>query len=298
MTTVITPSPYLRDGLRRLVAGLRKDAETVRLNLAQAEQDVAAARQLLAEAEAQHQRAKDQVNALDAEIAFFEEQAERTPPAYDPDAALAATGLMPTEETVPYAEHVGHRVDVLTTDLERTRGHLVRIANGWLTLRTPEGEMSIPDEQVRHVARAEGSLYLEDGDPDDLTAPGVADSRAQVAPHLPPSVPHEPAGPDATHCPTCESPEPSLHPAVSGGGEVTHICDDPFHGPVPHEPAGVPVATSGPTVTMPDTGLNPPPLPPANPTGEPRHAKPARPGLLARLTGGHRIVHDEQDGDA
>ena len=89
---------------------------------------------------------------------------------------------------------------------------------------------------------------------DDLTAPGVADSRAQIAPHLPP--------------------------------------------PVPHDPAGVPVATSGPTVTMPDTGLNPDPLPPAPPTAEPRHAKPDRPGLLARLTGGHRTINDEQDGDA
>lgn len=31
-------------------------------------------------------------------------------------------------------------------------------------------------------------------------------------------------------CPTCGSPEPRSHPAVSGGGEVTHICPDPFHG--------------------------------------------------------------------
>jgi hypothetical protein len=32
-----------------------------------------------------------------------------------------------------------------------------------------------------------------------------------------------------TSCPTCQSPEPRLHPAVSGGGEVTHVCSDPFH---------------------------------------------------------------------
>lgn len=270
MTTVITPSPYLRDGLRRLVTGLRKDAETVRLNLAQAEQDVAAARQLLAEAEAQHKRAKDQVNALDAEIAFFEEQAERTPPAYDPDAALAATGLMPRDQEAP--QHTGGNAE----DCPVCRPQIDQ----------PGG--------VLYPWHCPGN-----GDPDDLTAPGVTDSRAQVVPHLPPPVPHEPAGPDATHCPTCESPEPSLHPAVSGGGEVTHICDDPFHGPVPQDPAGQLVATHGPTVTMPDTGLNPDPLPPAPPSAEPRHAKPAdRPGLLARLTGGHRIVHDEQDGDA
>ncbi len=126
--------------------------------------------------------------------------------------------------------------------------------------------------------------------------PPAARTPAEVNAALTPPVPHEPAGPDATHCPTCESPEPSLHPAVSGGGEVTHICDDPFHGPVPQDPAGQPVATHGPTVTMPDTGLNPDPLPPAPPTAEPRHAKPDRPGLLARLTGGHPII-TAQDGD-
>jgi hypothetical protein len=32
-----------------------------------------------------------------------------------------------------------------------------------------------------------------------------------------------------TQCPTCQSPEPRLHPAVSGGGEVTGICPDSFH---------------------------------------------------------------------
>lgn len=215
MTTVITPSPYLRDGLRRLVTGLRKDAETVRLNLAQAEQDVAAARQLLAEAEAQHKRAKDQVNALDAEIAFFEEQAERTPPAYDPDAALAATGLMPRDQEAP--QHTGGNAE----DCPVCRPQIDQ----------PGG--------VLYPWHCPGN-----GDPDDLTAPGVTDSRAQVVPHLPPPVPHGPAGP---------------------------------------------------LMTMPDLGparerLDPPPG-----QGTHTHAK-DRPGLFARLTGGHRIVHDEQDG--
>jgi flavin-dependent thymidylate synthase len=36
---------------------------------------------------------------------------------------------------------------------------------------------------------------------------------------------------DILRCPTCTSPEPRLHPAVSGGGEVTRICQDPFHSP-------------------------------------------------------------------
>ncbi len=34
-------------------------------------------------------------------------------------------------------------------------------------------------------------------------------------------------------CPSCQSPAPGLHPAVSGGGEVTRICPDPWHTPVP-----------------------------------------------------------------
>ena len=38
---------------------------------------------------------------------------------------------------------------------------------------------------------------------------------------------------DPFHCPSCASPQPSMHPAVSGGGEVTELCADPFHGPPP-----------------------------------------------------------------
>ena len=34
---------------------------------------------------------------------------------------------------------------------------------------------------------------------------------------------------DAFACPDCGSPEPRLHPAVSGGGEVTRVCQHPFH---------------------------------------------------------------------
>lgn len=32
-------------------------------------------------------------------------------------------------------------------------------------------------------------------------------------------------------CPTCDSPEKRLHPAVSGGGEVTKKCLDAWHNP-------------------------------------------------------------------
>ena len=38
-----------------------------------------------------------------------------------------------------------------------------------------------------------------------------------------------PAPGDAFACPDCGSPEPRLHPAVSGGGEVTRVCQHPFH---------------------------------------------------------------------
>ena len=34
-------------------------------------------------------------------------------------------------------------------------------------------------------------------------------------------------------CPTCNSPQPSMHPATAEGGEVCHICPDQFHLPIP-----------------------------------------------------------------
>lgn len=37
------------------------------------------------------------------------------------------------------------------------------------------------------------------------------------------------AGPDPFRCPTCESRQPSMHPAAGDGGEVTSLCPDPFH---------------------------------------------------------------------
>ncbi len=30
-------------------------------------------------------------------------------------------------------------------------------------------------------------------------------------------------------CPTCDSPQPSMHPSAGSGGEVTRLCDDGFH---------------------------------------------------------------------
>lgn len=40
---------------------------------------------------------------------------------------------------------------------------------------------------------------------------------------------------DPLLCPTCDSPQPSMHPAVGGGGEVTALCVDRFHA-VPSRP--------------------------------------------------------------
>ena len=37
-------------------------------------------------------------------------------------------------------------------------------------------------------------------------------------------------------CQTCGSPQPSMHPAIGGGGEVTHVCPDAFHGAAPGGP--------------------------------------------------------------
>lgn len=41
--------------------------------------------------------------------------------------------------------------------------------------------------------------------------------------------------PDPLRCPTCDSQQPSMHPAVGGGGEVTGLCADRFHA-VPGRP--------------------------------------------------------------
>jgi hypothetical protein len=44
------------------------------------------------------------------------------------------------------------------------------------------------------------------------------------------STPDKPQPFDKSRCPTCDSPDPRMHPSVSGGGEVTARCSDSFHG--------------------------------------------------------------------
>lgn len=264
------PSPYLRDRLLQAADGLRKDAEGARLNVAAADQDVAAARALLAEAEAHAARARAEVDGIEAGIAWAQAHAATITREIDADPAakLRATGLMRHEPKpvdpgpVSATLYQDNGLPMVWSDLDPPGGYVCAVYEtaGGPGIDMPNG--------TRICGRpVESEPCDQHGAPDDLTAPGVADSRAQIAPHLPPPVPHEPLRIDTVH--------------TSGTG------------------AGQLVATSGPTVTMPDTGLNPPPLPPADPSAEPRHAKPAdRPGLLARLTGGHRTIPGDQDGDA
>lgn len=279
-----TPSPYLRDRLLQAADGLRKDAETARLNLSEAEQDVAAARALLEEAEAHRDRAKAAVDGIAHDIAWCEAQAAHREPAYDPDAALAATGLMPAPDDGP-----------VSATLYQDNGLPMiwdpSVPPGGYVCAMPHGPNSfgvvLPDGTRVCGMPVESEPCDLHGQPDDFAGNGkpVNGDNVTDLDDLPFNVVQAPA---------------DVIAAITGGTRV--ITDEPPRTDAVHTSgtgAGQLVATHGPTVTMPDTGLNPDPLPPAPPTAEPRHAKPAdRPGLLARLTGGHRIVHDEQDGDA
>ena len=257
MSTHATRSPYLRDRLLEAVKGLRKDAETARLNLAAADQDVAAARALLQEAEAQAARARAEVDSISRGIAWLEREAAHLAAGPDPDPAeqLRATGLM-REEPIPAAELPGM----------------------WEEADFRGGATDMDDPRDRAATCAEMGC---------TSCLGCDDCAC-----------HDPDGDLPFN--VVQAPQ-DVVAALTGG----HPVATP---PVPHEPAGQVVATHGPTattpldpgVTTPDAGLaHPGPNPPTPPAG-PRHAaRPAdRPGLLARLTGGHRIVHDEQDGDA
>jgi len=76
-------------------------------------------------------------------------------------------------------------------------------------------------------------------------AAGIETSGLQAVPAAPAPAPESPAVPEpeaapvpepqaaVTSCPTCGSPDPDLHPSTGEGGEVSSLCPDPFHSPVP-----------------------------------------------------------------
>ena len=65
------------------------------------------------------------------------------------------------------------------------------------------------------------------GQPEDLPDEVIAGIAAEALARFPVAV----SGP----CPSCGSPDPRWHPSAGDGGEVTTICPDPFHAPVPDE---------------------------------------------------------------
>lgn len=66
--------------------------------------------------------------------------------------------------------------------------------------------------------------------------PGVCPADGGNAPWRPLLVGGDPTPEcDPLRCPTCDSPQPSMHPAVGGGGEITGLCPDAFHG-TPQQP--------------------------------------------------------------
>ncbi len=108
----------------------------------------------------------------------------------------------PSTHHVPYAEHVGHRVDVITTDGDRVRGWVVRVDHD-IHLDVREGRQRIPLAQVRHVARAEGSLHTTSA-PDrrallrELTQEAIeAGSYGELAPQMRPNAPESEETTDA-----------------------------------------------------------------------------------------------------
>lgn len=244
-----TPSPYLRDRLLSAATGLRSDGELARLNLAEAEQDVAAARALLDEAEAQQRRAQAEVDSIARGVEWLEREARQLTAEIDADPAakLRATELMREEPDDPRNRRA--------TCAEM--GCTSCLGCDGCPCHTPDAEL--PGMWERADFRGGAT------DMDDLTAPGVIDSRHEVA---------------------------------RLAGDLPNVAPTTSRDTTPDVAASRVVATHGPTVTMPDTGIGPDPLPPAEPTAEPRHAKPRN----SRLTGGFRALglirdHGDEQGD-
>lgn len=80
---------------------------------------------------------------------------------------LRDTGPMPAiaapaqPAQMPYAEHVGHRVEVLIVgDQESVTGQLLRVDHAGLHVLLPEGEQTIPAEHVTALRPAFGDLSI------------------------------------------------------------------------------------------------------------------------------------------
>jgi hypothetical protein len=195
VSTLTTPSPYLRDRLLQAADGLRADAETARNRLDAANIDVAEARELLAEAETAQRRARAEVDGIAHGIARLEAEAAILTARIDADPAekLAETGLMPVE---PPPHTGGNAEDCPACDGRRD------LPYPFLCPDAPS--LSGSDEA------------------DDLTAPGVIDSRAQIArltggiPVVPPPTPSD-LDPGVTMPDTGLAPAP-LEPAPEVDG--------------------------------------------------------------------------------
>ena len=190
------------------------------------------------------------------------------------------------------------------------------------TARTALDAMA--DERDTHLHKADSALNAADHF-EQVTLPHMAVILDGAA--LPPRealdatglMPRTEDGPDEEHKPPCDCPpgtckadpfpDDDLVPpgglVKDGRAEVAPFL--PVTPPTPHDPAGQIIAVHGPGVTgpinpamtMPDTGLNPPRLEPAQEGDGPRHRAHAKPGLIDRIrrTGGHPIIRDEQGDD-
>lgn len=77
--------------------------------------------------------------------------------------------------------------------------------------------------------------WPEDGEP---TGTDHLNDRPHWWPMAVVEVDPEPQPADPLRCPTCDSPQPSMHPAAGGGGEVISICSDGFHAPAAFDADG------------------------------------------------------------
>ena len=277
--SLITPSPYLRDGLLTVVEELRARAEQAAQAQRDADAEVDRLRAELADAEDHAKACAAEVDALTTSIQWAQQQAaalsERISP--DPARQLAETGLMPKAEQPTTVRPT----TAATWPCPTCGGALMWAGEHYEELaHVATGREECPPPATRSTCAEMGctSCLGCDGcschDPDDDELPfNVVAAPADVI-------------------------------AALTGGTPTISPDDP-----PSEPGTV-VATHGPgetgpldpAVTTPDTGLaHPvpnPPTPPAAPPGDGggRHARPKG----SRRTGGWPLIgrrKDEQDGD-